>query len=69
MTEGSKLTFVVVVVSEDQLKQVMLEPPRVARQGSAHRNRANRTEVIDRVAPESMRGHAALTARATIAST
>jgi uncharacterized membrane protein YkoI len=44
MTEGGKLTFVIVVVSEDRLKQVMLEPPRIARQGSARRNHANRAQ-------------------------
>ena len=36
MIDGGKLSFVVVVVSEDQLKQVMLEPPRIARAGKPH---------------------------------
>jgi uncharacterized membrane protein YkoI len=36
MIDGRKLSFVVVVVSEDQLKQVMLEPPRIARGGKPH---------------------------------
>ena len=37
MVDSSKLTFVVVVVSEDQLKQVMLEPPRTVREGKPHK--------------------------------
>ena len=37
MIDSSKLTFVVVVVSEDQLKQVMLEPPRTVREGKPHK--------------------------------
>ena len=36
MIEGGKLNFVVVVVSEDQLKQVMLEPPRIASGTKSH---------------------------------
>lgn len=34
MREDGKLSFVVVVVSDDHLKEVMLEPPVVGRQGS-----------------------------------
>jgi hypothetical protein len=37
INEDGKLNFVVVVVSDDRLKQVMLEPPGVGRQGSASR--------------------------------
>jgi uncharacterized membrane protein YkoI len=35
MNEDGKLNFVVAVVSDDRLKQVMLEPPGAGRQGSA----------------------------------
>ena len=37
MNEGGKLKFVVVIVSGDRVKEVMLEPPRAGRQGSALR--------------------------------
>jgi hypothetical protein len=37
MHEVGKLNFVVVVVSDDRLKQVMLEPTGIGRQGSASR--------------------------------
>ena len=37
MKQDGKLNFVVVIVSGDSLKQVMLEPPRVDRQGLAAR--------------------------------
>ncbi len=38
--EGDHLNFVVVVLSDDRVKEVMLEPPRVDRQGlAAHRSR------------------------------
>lgn len=36
MREGGKLNFVIVVASGDHLKEVMLEPPKVGKQGSAH---------------------------------
>lgn len=43
MNQDGKLNFVVVVACGDSLKQVMLEPPHVARQGTAGRaNRFNR---------------------------
>ena len=37
MKDGGKLNFVVVVVSENRLKQVMLEPPSVVRSGKESR--------------------------------
>jgi hypothetical protein len=40
MKQDGHLNFVVVIVSGDSLKEVMLEPPRVNRQGlAAHRPR------------------------------
>ncbi len=36
MKQDGKLNFVVVVASGDRLKEVMLEPPKVGRQGSTH---------------------------------
>jgi hypothetical protein len=40
MKQDGKLNFVVVIVSGDGLKEVMLEPPRVGGQGlAAHRSR------------------------------
>jgi uncharacterized membrane protein YkoI len=37
MKQDGKLNFVVVVASGEHLKEVMLEPPEVGRQGSTHR--------------------------------
>ena len=37
MKDGGKLNFVVIVASENRLKQVMLEPPRVVRSGKESR--------------------------------
>ena len=34
MKQDGKLNFVVVIASGDRLKEVMLEPPRVGRQGA-----------------------------------
>ena len=36
MKQDGKLNFVVVIASGDRLKEVMLEPPRVGRQGANH---------------------------------
>jgi hypothetical protein len=36
MRDGGKLNFVIVVASGDHLKEVMLVPPQVGKQGSAH---------------------------------
>lgn len=44
LNQDGKMNFVVVVLSGDSLKQVMLEPPRIGRQGSARGNRANRAQ-------------------------
>jgi len=40
MQQDGHFSFVVVIVSGDSLKEVMLEPPRIGRQGlAAHRSR------------------------------
>ncbi len=36
MRDGGKLNFVIIVASGDHLKEVMLVPPQVGKQGSAH---------------------------------
>jgi hypothetical protein len=36
MKEDGEINFVVVIASGDALKEVMLEPPRVGRQGENH---------------------------------
>jgi hypothetical protein len=36
VNQDGKLNFVVVIASGDHLKEVMLEPPRVGRQGANH---------------------------------
>ena len=37
MKQDGKLNFVVVIASSDGLKEVMLEPPTVGRQGATNR--------------------------------
>jgi hypothetical protein len=37
MKQDGTLNFVVVIASDDRLKEVMLEPPRAARQGAKRR--------------------------------
>jgi Peptidase propeptide and YPEB domain len=41
MNKDGKLNFVIVVASGDDLKQVMLEPPRAGRRGAIRRSHAN----------------------------